>query len=196
MQERGQVAWRLLGADGMPDSAVESLLRLEHLGWKGSGGSSLRSQPAQEAFFREVVARFAAERRVQFSEITLDGAAIASACNFISGRMAFAFKIGWDPQLRCCSPGWLNEVEYLRSAGTHLAGIELVDSGASEDSYINELWLDRRTIATLTVPLSFTGRLAMGGLTSVRMLKRRVTGAVTWMFASMLRRRRVLAPAR
>lgn len=196
LQERGVVGWRLLGPEGLPEGAVEALLALEHMGWKGSGGSSLRSVPAQEAFFREMVAGFAAERRVLFSEITLDGVPIASTCNFVSGRMVFAFKIGWNPELRAYSPGWLNEVEFMRQAGPALAGIDLVDSGATEDSYINELWPERRTIATLTIPLTFAGRLAMGGLASVRVLRRRASGAAAWMFAAVARRRPTLASAR
>jgi CelD/BcsL family acetyltransferase involved in cellulose biosynthesis len=196
LQERGEVGWRLLGESSLPAHAVDALLALEHMGWKGEGGSSLRSDAVREAFFREVVAGFAAERRTLFSELTLDGVAIASTCNFLSGRMGFAFKIGWNSELRAYSPSWLNEVEFMRQAAARLGGIELMDSGASEDSYINELWLERRTLATLVIPLSFAGRLASGGLASARVVKRHVFGAATRMFATASRSRRARAPAR
>jgi len=193
LRERGTVGWRLQGPAAVPESAIEALLALEHMGWKGSSGSSLRSVPAREAFFREMVAGFATARRVLFSEITLDGLTIASTCNLVSGHRAFAFKIGWHPELRACSPGWLNEIEFMRNAGAWAADIDLVDSGATEDSYINELWLERRSLATLTIPLSFSGRLAVGGLAAARRLKRYVTGATARPATRALRSRH--APA-
>jgi hypothetical protein len=196
LEERGAIGWRLHRDAGIPESAIEALLVLEHMGWKGSGGTSLRSAPAREAFFREMVAGFAAERRAIFSELTLEGTPIATTCNFISGRSGFAFKIGWNPELRGYSPGWLNELEFMRAAGERLVDVDFMDSGATVDSYINELWLERRTLATLTIPLSLTGRLALSGISSARRLKRGMAGAATWVSAIVTRRRHTLASAR
>jgi hypothetical protein len=143
-----------------------------------------------------MVAGFAAERRVLFTELTLDGVAIAAACNFVSGRLGFAFKIGWNPELRAYSPGWLHEVEFMRNAGTLLRDLEYIESGATTDSYINELWLERRPLATLSIPLRLGGSLAMSGMTSLRFMKRRLSACAAWLLPGPARRRQPLLGSR
>lgn len=177
LRERGEVAWRWHCEDGIAPAVVEDFLRLEHLGWKRERGTSLRSRASTEQFFRDMVAGLERERRVFFTELTLDGAVIASSCNLLSGNLGFAYKIGWDPQQRSFSPGWLNEVELMRHAAERLPGVAFIDSGAAEESFINELWLERRPLATLALPLGVCGRMALGVEHAARTLKRRLPGA-------------------
>ncbi len=157
LRERGAVAWRWHREAGIPVEAVEAFLALEHKGWKGDEGSSLRSRPEDEAFLREAVSGFASEGRALFTEVTLDGAPIASTCNFISGNVGFGFKVGWDPAFRSTSPALINELEFMRHASTEFGDIEYFDSGASPKSYINELWLARRRVATIRIPTGWVG---------------------------------------
>lgn len=179
LEEQGRVTWRWHREAGIPQDAVQSLLDLEHMGWKGEQGTSLRSSPAHEAFFREAIAGFASARRALITEVSLDGVPISSSCNFISGRVGFAFKIGWNPQYRAASPAQINETEFMRNA-TRVAGdLEYIDSGASPDSWINKLWLARRSISTLSVATQTSAshalrlvnlaRRLMGALRSARM---------------------------
>lgn len=176
LQERGTVGWRWHRDEGVPDEAVEAFLALEHMDWKGEEGSSLRSSPRGEAFFREVVAGFASARRALFTELTLDGAAIASTCNLISGNVGFGFKIGWNPDFRAMSPGWLNEIEFMRHAPTHFGDIAYFDSGASPSSFINDLWLTRRTLTTLSVPTRVLGACTLLVRDMAGRLKRSLSG--------------------
>ncbi len=157
LRERGAVAWRWHREAGIPADAVEAFLSLEHKGWKGDEGSSLRSRPEDEAFFREAVAGFASERRALFTEVTFDGVPIASICNFIAGNVGFGFKTAFDPAFRSASPGLINELELMRHAPTAFGNIEYFDSGASPTSFINELWLARRRVATLQIPTGWVG---------------------------------------
>lgn len=178
--ERGEVGWRSHGHEGVPAQVVDRFLALENMGWKGRAGSSLRSSAQGEAFFREMAAGFAAERRALFAELTLDGAAIAVTCNLISGNVGFAFKIGWDTEYHTYSPGWLNELETMRQADALLGDLAYIDSGAAPDSYIDRLWLDRRPLVTLSIPLTLAGRLALDGVNSARSLKRRCASVIGW----------------
>lgn len=171
LAERGAVGWRCYREGGIPEHVVESFLRLEHAGWKGQQGSSLRSSPANERFFREMVAGFGAEGRAFFTELTLDGEPIASASHFISQRAGFAFKIGWHPDFARYSPGVLNEIELIRRAPEVLPDLDEFDSGAAPDSYINELWRSRRPLAQLVVVTRLRGRVAMRAMQSLRTLK-------------------------
>lgn len=177
LEERGAVGWRWYRHDGVPQSAIEDFLVLEHAGWKGSRGSSLRSRAAHEAFFREMVAGFAAEGRAIFTELTLDGEPIASATNFLSGNRGFGFKIGWNPAFRTYSPGVLNEVEFMRHAGTIIGDVDFMESGATANSFIDELWRERRTLSTLAIPLRLNGAIAVGSIALARAVKRCLGGA-------------------
>jgi CelD/BcsL family acetyltransferase involved in cellulose biosynthesis len=157
LRERGAVAWRWYREAGTPAEAVEAFLSLEHMGWKGDEGSSLRSRPEDEAFFREAVSGFASERRTLFLELTLDGVPIASICNFIAGNVGFGFKTAFDPAFRSASPGLINELELMRHAPTNFGDIEYFDSGAGPASFINELWLSRCRTATIRIPTGWVG---------------------------------------
>ena len=175
LRERGDVGWRWYRGDGIPSAAVEAFLALEHAGWKGQAGTSLRSRPADEAFFREMVARFDAEGRALFTELTLDGVPIASTSNLVSGRVGFAFKIGWDPDYKAFSPGMLNEVEFVRHASAVCGDLEYFDSGATGDSFINRLWPWRRPKGHVVVPTTAPARVAVAAAAWLRETKRRVT---------------------
>ncbi|MBE7416194.1 MAG: GNAT family N-acetyltransferase [Ideonella sp.] len=161
LRERGAVAWRLHRGTGLDPGALERFLALEHMGWKGQQGSSLRSSPQQEAFIREAVAGFASEGRALFTELMLDGEAIAATCNFISGDTCFAFKIGWDPSLRSMSPAMLNEFEMLGHP-ERLIGIRAFDSGADPSSFINALWPAHRFLTTVRLPADAIGSGMLG----------------------------------
>lgn len=151
LREQGEVSWHCLRRD-IPAESVEAFLHLEHQGWKGESGTSLRSTPAGERFFREAVARFDQAGRALFTELRVDDRVVASTCNFVSGRMGFAFKVGWDPALRRLGPGMLNEVEFIRQVQVHCPDLDTFDSGASADSFINRLWPERRLLGLLLVP--------------------------------------------
>jgi CelD/BcsL family acetyltransferase involved in cellulose biosynthesis len=174
LAERGEVGWRWHRENGIPESAVETFLALEHAGWKGETGESLRSHAAHEAFFRDAVARFGREGRALFTELTLDGVPIASTSNFVSGRAGFAFKIGWHPEYKAFSPGTLNEVEFIRRSREAFPDLEYFDSGADGQSFINRLWPSRRRMASVVVPVTALARGAVATASLLREVKARV----------------------
>ncbi len=177
LKERGDVAWRCHREGGVPDSVVEAFLALEHAGWKGEHGTSLRSRPADEAFFKQMVAGFAAEGRALFTELTLDGVAIASISNFISGNVGFGFKIGWAPEFKDFSPGMLNELEFIRHAPQAFADISYFDSGSSADAYISSLWPGRAALATASVTTTPLARVLTDAAKAASHLKRSWKGS-------------------
>ncbi|MEY2876484.1 MAG: hypothetical protein RLZZ373_3855 [Pseudomonadota bacterium] len=161
LEEQGTVSWHCL-REGIPAESIDDFLRLEHLGWKGESGTSMRSTRAGEAFFRDMVARFDGDgHRALFTELRVGGRAVASTCNFVSGDMGFAFKVGWDPELRKLGPGMLNEVAFIRQVRACCPDLQSFDSGASADSFINRLWPDRRSLGLLLMPSSRVASLAL-----------------------------------
>jgi CelD/BcsL family acetyltransferase involved in cellulose biosynthesis len=179
LAEMGELQWRCDrdGLSGRDDgSAVSNFLRLEHAGWKGEAGTSLLSNPADAAFFREMTAGFELEGRALFTELRLDGKTIASTSNYVSGDAGFAFKVGWDPAYRKQGPGILNEVEFVRHVASRCADLSVIDSGAAPESFIETLWPERRTLVTAFVPFSVAGELAWFAAQRLRRSARRVLG--------------------
>jgi len=180
LEERGRVTWSASRHAPISEEAVESFLHLEHQGWKGESGTSLRSKPAEESFFREVVFGFGKVGRALFTELKLDGKVISSTSNFISGRGGFAFKVGWLPDLAKMSPGVLNEVELMRSFQQGACSdLEFFDSGATEGSYMENLWTGRRTLISTTIASTRLGGAALRAARIVSAVKRRLRPPAT-----------------
>jgi hypothetical protein len=176
LEEKGRVGWRFRAGNDVTDESIDTFLRLEDQGWKQEEHKSMRARPGHESFFREMSRRFADDGRAFFTELTLDERVIASTCNFISGNVGFAFKIGWDQEFAAVSPGLLNELELMRCADRCLVGIDYVDSGASEGSFIDRLWRDFRYMTTGVVAGGHAGAALVPAVEFARRLKRRWHG--------------------
>lgn len=148
LAETGAVSWHVIDGREVSAETVETFLELENSGWKKENGSSLRCRPAHEAFFTEMCTGFAQDGRALFTELRVDGRAIASTSNFLSGAAAFAFKLGWDPDFAKYAPGVLNEYLLVRHARERLGSLSYIDSGTDEGSFIEMLWADKTPIAT------------------------------------------------
>jgi hypothetical protein len=170
MNEIGQLRW---AAHRGPicDEQVDDLLRLEHLGWKAAGGTSLRSSADDEAFFRDMTARFAAAGRAFFTDLRLDGRTVASTANYVSGGAGFAFKVGWDRHYSRFGLGILNEAELVRHAASVCGDLRFMDSGAAQGSFIDKLWPQRRKLVTVFLPTSRWGATAWKALGLLRSLR-------------------------
>jgi CelD/BcsL family acetyltransferase involved in cellulose biosynthesis len=142
------VRWRALRGREITSACIERFIDLEHLGWKGQEGTSLRSRPEDEQFFREMIGEFAAHDRAVFTELSVGDTVVASTSNLISGKRGFAFKLGWHPNYHRMAPGLLNEVEFIRNAPAVFRDIDFIDSGAAEGSFLEELWSERRAVVS------------------------------------------------
>lgn len=162
LEERGRVDWVVHRGPAWPAQVVEDFLALEHMGWKGQAGTSLRADPSQERFFRDMTARFARRGRVLFTQLRLDGQPVAATSNLVAGGVGFAFKVGWNPAFAKLSPGMLCEAEFLRQAGRDCPDLRQFDSGAAPGSYIDDVWLARRHTHTCVIATTAAARMAMG----------------------------------
>lgn len=176
LQEQGEVSWRAFAGAEVTDDHVESFLDLEHRGWKGQDGTSLRSRPADEAFFRQMIDGFRKEGRVVFTELCLAGRPIASTTNLVSGDVGFAFKLGWDPAHAKMAPGVLNEVELIRHAPRLFPGTHYVDSGAAPGSFMEELWVNRRRLVSGAFAVTSLGRSLLYAIDKAARWKRSIVG--------------------
>jgi CelD/BcsL family acetyltransferase involved in cellulose biosynthesis len=148
LSKKGELCWKAIRGREVDKGCVDRFLNLEHMGWKGSNGSSLLSAATGEAFFREMIAGFAKSGRAIFAELTVSGRTISSTSNLLSAKLGYAFKVGWDTEFTSASPGILNEVELVKNAVELFPQVQYFDSGAEEGSYIEKLWTDSYTLVS------------------------------------------------
>jgi CelD/BcsL family acetyltransferase involved in cellulose biosynthesis len=172
----GRVDTRVLVGREVTAEAIETFLQLENQGWKRDNQTSLLSQASHAEFFRDMATRLAAEGRAFFCELLLDGRVIASSSNFVSGRIGFAFKIGWDREFADAGPGLLSELELMRWFGEGRLDIDYIDSGAAEGSYIERLWGTATDLASGVLVGGNVGTAVLPALSLARDLKRVVVG--------------------
>ncbi|MFT4702834.1 MAG: CelD/BcsL family acetyltransferase involved in cellulose biosynthesis [Bradymonadia bacterium] len=140
------------------EAGADCFLRLEHEGWKGQNGTSLRALGRREVWFRSVVRAFGDD--AVFTVLRCGDEVVATSVNFVSGYTAFGFKIGWNPAYAECSPGVLQELFYVRQAKQIFPGVRLVDSVSDEQSFVEPWWPDRRAFRSATYALTPTARAA------------------------------------
>jgi len=177
LAQLGDVSWRCLTGADVTGEVIDRFIRLEHSGWKGIEGTSLRANPQHEKFFRAMMQRFSARGDAFFTELSSGGRVIASTSNLLSCGEGFAFKVGWDVEFKDVSPGLLNELFFLDALDTLHFQLRDVDSGSAEGSFIEALWPDRSRLASGFFIFTARGRMLARVLSTARQLKRRIGAA-------------------
>ncbi len=168
LEERGSTTFRVTQANTDIADAIETHLRLEHAGWKGTAGTSLLASPLQAGFFREMMQRFDRIQGAVFAETLCDDQVIASTSNLLLGDTLNGFKTGWHPDFAACSPGRLNEVFLSAAVPPSWPQVGVFDSQAQEDSYLSDLLPQRDTMITGTLAVTRLGRRAMRAARLIR----------------------------
>ena len=163
----GRASWHYLRGDEVEDRMIETFIELEHAGWKGAHGTSLRSDPREATFFREMVRAFRADGDVFFTELRLEDEVIASTCNMRSGGDGFAFKCSFDPHYSKYGPGILNELGFLKALEHGVDDFRFIDSGSTPGSFMEELWPNRVQLHSGSIAL---GRLSGAAARAARAL--------------------------
>ncbi len=177
LEQFGPVELRLVADAEQIPAALENFLRLERNSWKGDEGTACASNPAHELFIREMVTGLAERGGVLITELRAGERVAAAAINLVSGGRLFAFKIGWDCELAKGSPGVLHEAELLGQVTGRLQNLTLMDSCATESSYIAGVWPDRILVATGIVCFTPWARLTRRLYDAGRRVKHWVEGA-------------------
>jgi hypothetical protein len=171
LEENGKVEWCALFDEDVSESTVQRFLDLEHMGWKGKHGTSLRSHPANEAFFLEMIDGFRNAGRLLFTVLYLEGSAIACAIDLISGHAGFGFKLGSDPYYAKMAPGLLNQIEFIRHAPSLCDDLSYIDSGSSEGSFMDEIWVNRRVLSSGIFGTTPMGNKVLSGVDRLRRIR-------------------------
>jgi len=168
----GPVSLRLLRDRQVDAEAIERHLALENSGWKRADQGALLARPEHAAFFREVVRGAADAGGLLFCELLAGDSVIASTSNFIAGREAFAFKLGWDAALAPFSPGLLVDEELRRHASTALATQRTLDGCAGPGSHLERIWSGRIEVADGYLAWGRREQAMLGAIESLRRVRR------------------------
>lgn len=157
LSEMGRVDFAILPRGGTSDW-IESFLRLERSGWKGQEGSAMACRDADRNFFVEVATEAYRKGRLLMPAMLLDGNPIAQHCYFLAGHGSFFFKPAFDEHHARFSPGFQLECEMIGQLH-QMPEIAWMDSCTSPDNEMyNRLFLHRRTIQTMLVPVGKSAR--------------------------------------
>jgi CelD/BcsL family acetyltransferase involved in cellulose biosynthesis len=152
LEERGAVAFSVIGDPRDIESALEEFLALEASGWKGSRGALLRDDDLA-CFAREATRQMARGRQCQIARLALDGAPIAMGILFQSGDQAYFWKIAFDECFRAFAPG-VDLVHRLTGLLASRDDIALTDSCAiAHHPMIDRFWPDRLGVCDVAVAL-------------------------------------------
>ena len=158
LSDQGTVTHRTLHDAADLEQWTEEFLHLEASGWKGEDGAALGNSPETDAFFRQMMIGALAAGRLDFKRLDLEGRAIAMLINFLTPPGSWSFKIAYDETLARFSPGVLIELENLRAVLEN-PSVDWMDSCAIENHpMIDRLWMERRRIVQVSVPLSGKSR--------------------------------------
>jgi CelD/BcsL family acetyltransferase involved in cellulose biosynthesis len=121
------------------DRALDDVLAVEAMGWKGDRGVAIASSPATARFYREVARWAAREGLLRIYVLRLDQQPIAVAFGLAAHGELYLLKAGFDPAWRRCSPGRLLLGELLTDAAD--AGMRCARLLGSPEPYKVE-WAD------------------------------------------------------
>ena len=176
LAESGEVSWHYLRGDQVQDRTVDRFIELEHAGWKGEQGTSLRSDPRHDGFFHEMTRAFRDDGDLFFTELRLSSDVIASSCNLVSGHNGFAFKVCFDPRYARRSPGILNELGFLKGLEAPVDHFRFIDSGSEPGSFIEQLWPDRIHLLSGSIALGSLASVAAQTAKALSQMRRRLMG--------------------
>ena len=173
LSERGRVEHLVLRPEDDVGRWIDEFLRIEASGWKGQRGSALASSESGRRYFTEIATSAFCRGRLLMLGLNFDDRPIARRCAFVSGEGSFAFKTAYDEEFADFSPGAMLEVDSIRQLQA-LPGVRWMDSCAAQDnSLVNRLSNDRKTIQSWAVGNGALGELVISGLPLLRWTNRR-----------------------
>ncbi len=169
LDELGRVEVREFSPTDEMTQWADLFLALEHRGWKGENGTSLKASDADANWFRQTLQGASDAGKLHFIRIDINGRPIAMLASLLSKGAGYSVKICHDPDYARYSPGVMVEIEAMRSV-LEREDFRFMDSCAAPDhSMINGLWRSRRVVTGLNV--SGKGLFARAGLSLCRALE-------------------------
>ena len=153
-----------------------AFLDIEHGGWKGAEGTSIRHDASMLRFFDELAERFHAAGRLELLQLRHQGETISAEFGYSAKGTYFSHKVGYDERFADMSPG--NLLMYLQLQEYHRTGVRskldaISPIGPTMERWANRLDMRYRLIASLSRAIGngLAGAVELA-ITGVRHLKR------------------------
>ncbi len=179
LAEHGEVRFDVARTVGEVGAALETFLKLEASGWKGTRGTALAQNNGDRQFIRHATAALAATGQCEIITLRSGDVPVAAGIVLRHQDRAFFFKIGVDERFAKFSPGVQLTLDLTRYLCADPA-IASADSTASPDHpMINPIWRGRFAIGDVLLPLRPNDPVvpiihaAMAGRETARALARR-----------------------
>src|SRR5690606_15927483 len=134
LADEGTLHYRTMAADDDLATWVADFLALEASGWKGRAGTALAAEEAGRHYMSTICEAARARGQLHMLSLELDGRPVAMKCNFLSGSLAFTFKIAYDETYARHSPGVLLELFQMRTLRETHPQLVAVDSCTVADN--------------------------------------------------------------
>ncbi|HWL07874.1 MAG TPA: GNAT family N-acetyltransferase, partial [Planctomicrobium sp.] len=172
LERHGAVSFRVIEHPHDIPGAVRRFLDLEQRGWKRETGTAMGCDPKHQAFFESFAHQMSADQNILFGELLVGEHVVASTCNLIGGDTLFAFKIGWDSELKEGSPGVWAEIELANFIAQNKPEIALLNSCSTAGSYLDRLWPHRIAMGNIVLTQSHRAILYSSVRKTLRSAKR------------------------
>jgi len=188
LEERGAVAFDLIGDPSGLENALEEFLALEASGWKASRGA-LSRDPNLTQFARKATQRMARSGQCMIARLALDGQPLAIGIVFQSGERAYFWKIAFDERFRAFAPG-IDLAHRLTGMLASRDDIALTDSCAiAHHPMIDRFWPDRIGVCDVALALDAERLAAFRAACAVERFRRGLRERVKRFVNGALRRK-------
>lgn len=140
LDELGRIAVGPEPADTDLAARLAEVFEVEALGWKGSAGTAIASDPTTVQFYEEIADWASARNWLRLWFLRLDDRPLAVAYCLVHGGVQYVLKVGFDPEYRRFAPGILLTREMLVHAFE--SGLTRFEFLGTADPY-KLLWTDR-----------------------------------------------------
>ena len=130
--------------------AFEIFLALEFASWKGARGTALLCDDKDTVFVRRLMADLSAEGNASVALLRVNSQVIAAQVLMYCGATAYTWKTAYNAEYARYSPGMLL-VDKITEQLLALPEIEAIDSCSSEDGFMAQLWVGRRTMVDVLI---------------------------------------------
>ncbi|MEH6465967.1 MAG: GNAT family N-acetyltransferase [Shewanella psychromarinicola] len=168
-------------------SNLDVFADVEHACWKGTEGTSIKSNVKTMEFYRKLSAKLANKGWLRFHLLELEGKAIAAnlAIDFMGSTLLW--KLGYDEAHRRYSPGGMLMENLIESASNN-NNITQIDLMTSQDWYDNwgmqrrpfyNYWLFKPTLIGTSLRLVKALKIRLKEITMLRKIKSALLNRIT-----------------
>jgi hypothetical protein len=117
LKAQGEVSVEIARGPFAKEDFLAEFLALEASGWKGHEGSAIASRPdGSAAFYTTLIRNFAAEERLEWHALRVDGRLVAALMGLRCGPSLSLLKIAYEEEFSKCMPGHLLMAETIKDA--------------------------------------------------------------------------------